>query len=81
MALRPYWSGQIRLSLVSLPVNIYPALSRSRQIPLYEIYRKTGQRVAFYLDKEKKDNEGDTIAWTFKPINNTLPYKVVIFND
>jgi DNA end-binding protein Ku len=45
MALRPYWSGQIRLSLVSLPVNIYPALSRSRQIPLHEIYRKTGQRV------------------------------------
>lgn len=45
MALRPYWSGQIRLSLVSLPVSIYPALSRSRQIPLHEIYRPTGQRV------------------------------------
>lgn len=45
MALRPYWSGQIRLSLVSLPVNIYPALSRSKQIPLHEIYRRTGQRV------------------------------------
>ena len=45
MALRPYWSGQIRLSLVSLPVNIYAALSRSRQIPLHEIYRPTGQRV------------------------------------
>src|SRR5581483_8853608 len=45
MALRPYWSGNIRLSLVSLPVNIYPALNRSRHIPLHEIYRKTGQRV------------------------------------
>jgi DNA end-binding protein Ku len=45
MAFRPYWSGQIRLSLVSLPVNIYPALSRSRQIALHEIYRKTGERV------------------------------------
>lgn len=45
MALRPYWSGNIRLSLVSLPVNVYAALSRSRQIPLHEIYRKTGQRV------------------------------------
>lgn len=45
MALRPYWSGHIRLSLVSLPVNIYPALSRSRQIPLHLIYRPTGQRV------------------------------------
>lgn len=45
MALRPYWSGHIRLSLVSLPVSVYPALSRSRQIPLHEIYRPTGQRV------------------------------------
>lgn len=45
MALRPYWSGQIRLSLVSLPVNIYAALNRSRQIALHEIYRKTNQRV------------------------------------
>jgi DNA end-binding protein Ku len=45
MALRPYWSGQIRLSLVSLPVNIYAALNRSRQIPLHQIYRPTGQRV------------------------------------
>jgi DNA end-binding protein Ku len=45
MALRPYWSGQIRLSLVSLPVNIYAALNRSRHIPLHEIYRPTGQRV------------------------------------
>lgn len=45
MAIRPYWSGQIRLSLVSLPVNIYAALSRSKQIPLHEIYRKTGERI------------------------------------
>lgn len=45
MALRPYWSGTIRMSLVSLPVNIYSALNRSRQIALHEIYKKTGQRV------------------------------------
>lgn len=59
MALRPYWSGQIRLSLVSLPVSIYPALSRSRQIPLHEIYRKTGQRVRHQntVDGEEVDRE------------------------
>lgn len=59
MALRPYWSGQIRLSLVSLPVSIYPALSRSRQIPLHEIYRKTGQRVRHQntVDGEEIDRE------------------------
>jgi DNA end-binding protein Ku len=59
MALRPYWSGQIRLSLVSLPVSIYPALSRSRQIALHEIYRKTGQRVTHQnmVDGEEIDRE------------------------
>lgn len=59
MALRPYWSGHIRLSLVSLPVNIYPALSRSRTIPLHEIYRKTGQRVRHQnvVDGEEIDRE------------------------
>jgi DNA end-binding protein Ku len=45
MALRPYWSGQIRLSLVSLSVNIYAALNRSRQIAMHEVYKPTGKRV------------------------------------
>lgn len=45
MATRPYWSGQIRLSLVSVPVNIYAATNASRSLPLHEIYRKTGERV------------------------------------
>lgn len=59
MALRPYWSGHIRLSLVSLPVSIYPALSRSRTIPLHEIYRPTGQRVHHQnvVDGEPIDRE------------------------
>jgi DNA end-binding protein Ku len=59
MALRPYWSGQIRLSLVSVPVNIYAALNRSRQIPLHEIYRPTRQRVHHQnvVDDEPVDRE------------------------
>lgn len=62
MALRPYWSGQIRLSLVSLPVNIYPALSRSRQIPLHEIYRKTGQRVRHQNTVDGKEIDREDIV-------------------
>lgn len=45
MAPRPYWSGQIRLSLVSLSVSIYSALNRAQQIAFHEIYRPTHQRV------------------------------------
>ncbi len=41
----PYWTGQIRLSLVSLPVEIYPAVSSYRSIPLHEIYKPTGERI------------------------------------
>jgi DNA end-binding protein Ku len=62
MALRPYWSGQIRLSLVSLPVNIYAALSRSRQIPLHEIYRPTGQRVRHQNVVDNEPVERDDIV-------------------
>jgi DNA end-binding protein Ku len=43
--MRPYWTGQIRLSLVSLPVEIYPAITSHRAIPLHEIYRVTGERI------------------------------------
>ena len=45
MALRPYWSGNLRMSLVTLPVSIYSALNRAQTVPLHEIYRKTGERV------------------------------------
>jgi DNA end-binding protein Ku len=49
MALRPYWSGTIRLSLVSLPVHVYAALNRSKQIAFHEIYEPTGERVHHQL--------------------------------
>lgn len=45
MAARPYWNGQIRLSLVTFAVNVYAAVNNARQIPLHEIYKPTGERV------------------------------------
>ena len=62
MALRPYWSGHIRLSLVSLPVNIYAALNRSRTIAFHEIYKPTGERVRHQLVAGDKDVERDDIV-------------------
>ncbi|MGZ3298285.1 MAG: non-homologous end joining protein Ku [Asticcacaulis sp.] len=49
MALRPYWSGTLRLSLVSLNVAMYSALDASRKIAFHEIYRETGERVRHQL--------------------------------
>ncbi|MDE3059997.1 MAG: Ku protein [Pseudomonadota bacterium] len=57
MAARPYWHGQIRLSLVSLPVNVYAALNRARQVPLHEMSRATGRRV-----HHQKIAEGEPVA-------------------
>lgn len=46
MARRAYWTGQIRLSLVTLPVELYTAVkSSASQVDLDQIDRNTGERV------------------------------------
>ena len=61
MALRPYWTGTIRLSLVSLPVHVYSALNRGKQIAFHEIYKPTGERVHHQLVAGDKEVERDDI--------------------
>ncbi|ESQ93504.1 hypothetical protein ABAC460_00110 [Asticcacaulis sp. AC460] len=62
MALRPYWSGNIRLSLVTLAVNVYAALNRSKQIAFHEIYEPTGERVHHQLVAGDKAVDRDDIV-------------------
>jgi DNA end-binding protein Ku len=45
MAIRPYWSGTIRVSLVSLAVDMFTALDSGRKLAFHQIYRPTGERV------------------------------------
>ena len=68
MAARPYWKGQIRLSLVSLPVEIYAATNNARQVPMHELYKKTGERVHHQLVVgEKKISREDIVkGYEFK---------------
>lgn len=47
MARRPIWKGQIRLSLVSIPVEIFPATSSSGTVSFHQIDRKSGQRIHY----------------------------------
>jgi DNA end-binding protein Ku len=42
---RPYWSGQIQISLVSFGVNLYVATESKNQISFHQISRNTGERV------------------------------------
>jgi DNA end-binding protein Ku len=47
MAARAYWSGQIRLALVSIPVEIYAATKSGAQIRFNQIHKPSGKRIAY----------------------------------
>src|SRR5579864_1468852 len=42
---RPYWSGQIQISLVSFGVNLFPATESKAEIRFHQLSRKTGERI------------------------------------
>jgi DNA end-binding protein Ku len=45
MAARAYWQGQIRLALVSIPVEIYPATKSGAAISFKQIHEPTGKPI------------------------------------
>jgi DNA end-binding protein Ku len=47
MAARAYWQGQIRLALVSIPVEIYPATKAGATIALRQIHEPSGKPVHY----------------------------------
>ena len=47
MAARAYWQGQIRLALVSIPVEIYAATRSGAKISFNQIHEPTGKRIAY----------------------------------
>ena len=62
MALRPYWKGYLKLSLVTCPVRMMPATSDSEKVRFHTLNRKTNNRViSRYVDavtgKELEDDD------------------------
>lgn len=47
MAARAYWSGQIRLALVSIPVEIYSATKSGAAISFRQIHEPTGKPIKY----------------------------------
>ena len=47
MAARAYWQGQIRLALVSIPVEIYTATKSGAKISFNQIHEPSGKRVKY----------------------------------
>ena len=47
MAARPIWRGQIRLALVSIPVELYPATRSGAQIQFHQVHEPSGKRIKY----------------------------------
>lgn len=47
MAARAYWKGQIRLALVSIPIEVYPATKSGAAISFHQIHEPSGQRIRY----------------------------------
>jgi len=47
MAPRAFWTGNLRLSLVTIPIRLYPATSSERKIELHQIHEPTGKRIRY----------------------------------
>jgi len=47
MAARAFWQGQIRLALVSIPVEVYSATKSGATIQFHQIHEPTGKRVNY----------------------------------
>ncbi|MEP9380414.1 Ku protein [Aquabacter sp. CN5-332] len=62
MALRPYWKGYLKLSLVTCPVQMMPATSENEKVRFHTLNRATHNRVvSHYVDavtgREVKDED------------------------
>ena len=60
MAGRPYWSGQLKVSLVSFGIQLYPAVNSKSAVTFHQIDRASGQRVRH--QKVVGDAEGEKEA-------------------
>ncbi|MFO1184136.1 MAG: Ku protein [Bauldia sp.] len=47
MAARAYWQGQIRLALVSIPVQVFSATKSGSRISFNQIHRPSGKRIRY----------------------------------
>ena len=59
---RPYWTGNIQISLVSFGVGLYVATESKSQISFHQISRRTGERIRHQkvLESAAENNEATT---------------------
>jgi DNA end-binding protein Ku len=47
MAARAYWKGHLRMSLVSLPVEMVNAVETKNEISFRQIHKPSGRRISY----------------------------------
>lgn len=58
-----YWTGHIRLSLVTFPVRLYPAVTQSEKIRLHKYDKDTGSRIRYQnINEEGEVVDADDIV-------------------
>ncbi|MGA9499687.1 MAG: Ku protein, partial [Pseudolabrys sp.] len=59
MAPRAYWKGFLRLSLVSCPIQLFPATSEREKVSFNQINKETGNRIRYRkVDEDTGDEVG-----------------------
>ena len=46
-AARPYWTGFLKLSLVTIAVRLYPATTEKERVHFHQIHEPSGERVRY----------------------------------
>jgi DNA end-binding protein Ku len=59
MAPRAYWKGYLRLSLVSCPIQLFPATSEREKVRFHQINKKTGNRIRYRKVDAESGHEVD----------------------
>jgi DNA end-binding protein Ku len=59
MAPRAYWKGYLRLSLVSCPIQLFPATSEREKVRFHQLNRKTGNRIRYRKVDAESGHEVD----------------------
>jgi len=59
---RPYWTGNLQISLVSFGISLYVATETKSQISFHQISRRTGERIRHQkvLESAVENNEATT---------------------
>jgi DNA end-binding protein Ku len=57
MAPRAYWKGFLRLSLVSCPIQLFPATTEREKISFNQINKETGNRIRYRKVDEETGEE------------------------